>query len=109
MHKTCPNCGGAHYGWQCSEIRAALFAPDPPAAPWADVALGRELCRMRWKDHDYFVTILAALTPAALLSYAASYQAFVRSHAPDSTLTITEVVQAWTRAMQRAAERKAAA
>lgn len=94
--RACPNCAGAHYGWQCPEVARALFAPEP----WADPGLGRELCRMRWRDFPRFVALLRSVQAEGHLdSYAASYQAFIRDYAPDSTLAISQIVQTWTRAM----------
>ena len=93
---TCANCQGIHRTQECSEIRAHLFAP----APWSDPALGRELCRMKWRDFKGFVALLREVhAHGHLVVYAASYQAFIRSNRPDSDLTITQVLTAWAREM----------
>ena len=94
--KRCANCDGAHFTWACPEIALRLFAP----ALWSDPALGRELCRMKWRDFKGFVTLLREVRDHGhLVVYAASYQAFIRSHRPDSDLTITQVLTAWAREM----------
>jgi hypothetical protein len=101
----CLNCGQEHRTWQCPEIARALHAPEP----WKDVALGRELCRMRWHNFNGFVTLLkTARDHGHLMTYAASYQAFVRDHSPDSTMTISQVMQAWARIMSGEPQRQAA-
>lgn len=105
---TCTYCDGAHYGWQCPEIARALFAPAEPA-PWHDADLGRELCRMRWQRFEAFCTLLRSMPHEHMISYAASYQAFIRSYQPDSDLTISQVLAAWKKAIDRGAARERAA
>jgi hypothetical protein len=105
----CLNCGGAHRTWACPEIAALLFAPE--GAGWKDIALGRELCRMRWHNFSGFVTLLRSVYATGnLTTYAESYQAFIRDHSPDSTMTISQVMQAWGRLMsgERAPQLQAA-
>jgi hypothetical protein len=101
--KRCTNCDGAHFTWACPEIASALFAPD--VAPWHDIALGRELCRMRWKNFRAFVALLLSVPSAHLIIYAASYQAFIREYRPDSDMTITQVLTAWANDMRRDGDR----
>ena len=101
--KRCVNCDGPHFTWQCSEIAARLFAPPQPE-PRKDVALGRELCRMKWRNFRAFVALLLSVPTEHLVIYAASYQAFIREYRPDSDLTINDVLQAWARDMQRVGE-----
>lgn len=102
---TCGYCQGMHHIQRCPEIAVRLFAePD-----WKDVALGRELCRMRWRDFRSFVALLLSVPAEHLIIYAASYQAFIRSYNDQSTVTITEIVQSWTRDMQRGGDRGPAA
>ena len=96
--KRCTNCDGAHFSWQCPEIAHALFAPEP--APWSDPDLGRELCRMKWRDFRAFVALLREVRDHGhLVTYAASYQAFIRANRPDSDVTINQVLTAWAREM----------
>ena len=96
-NRLCPNCQGAHFGWQCPEVARALFAP--PATDWKDVDLGRELCRMRWKDFPRFVTLLRTVGQAGhLRAYAASYVAYIETYGPAS-LTIPQVLTVWGRIM----------
>lgn len=101
-NRLCANCEGPHWTWQCGEIRQALFAPEPEPA-WKDIALGRELCRMKWRNFRAFVALLLSVPADHLIIYAASYQAFIRAYAPDSSLTINQIIQSWTRDMQRSA------
>jgi hypothetical protein len=101
--KRCANCDGAHFTWACPEIASALFAPD--VAPWHDIALGRELCRMKWKNFRAFVALLLSVPSAHLIIYAASYQAFIREYRPDSDMTITQVLTAWANDMRRDGDR----
>ena len=90
-----PDCQGPHYTFQCPHIHAALFAP---AAPWSDPGLGRELCRMRWRDFRGFVALLTEVHARGHLAiYAASYQAFVASLRPDTDLTVEMVSATWQR------------
>lgn len=81
----------------------------PEAAPWHDVALGRELCRMKWHNFKAFVALLLSVPPAHLIIYAASYQAFIREYRPDSDVTINQVLRAWTNDMRRGGDRGPAA
>ena len=99
-NRLCPNCEGAHWGWQCPEIAARPFRPAEPE-PWKDIALGRELCRMKWRNFRAFVALLLSVPAERLVIYAASYQAFIREYRPDSDLTINDVLRAWARDMQR--------
>jgi hypothetical protein len=103
-NRICPNCQGAHYGWQCPEIVARLFAPETDTS-WKDIALGRELCRMKWKNFRAFVALLLSIPAEHLIIYAASYQAFVRSCRPDSDMTINQVLEAWSKDMRRGSDR----
>ena len=98
--RRCHNCGADHRTWQCPAIAQRLFVSD--ATPWADADLGRELCRMKWRNFTGFVTLLLSVPPAHVLSYAASYQAFIRTYRPDSDLTINDVLRVWTNDMRRA-------
>jgi hypothetical protein len=100
---TCSYCQGIHHIQQCPQLRAQLFAPD--VAPWHDIALGRELCRMRWKNFRAFVALLLSVPAAHLIIYAASYQAFIREYRPDSDMTITQVLTAWANDMRRGGDR----
>jgi len=91
------NCGGEHTTWQCSEIAQRLFAP-AQKEPWKDIALGRELCQMRWKNYRAFVVLIAEVASRGhLAEYAASYQAYVASFRPDTDLTVEQVLTAWGR------------
>lgn len=90
---TCGYCQGIHHVQSCPELRAS-------DADWR-IALGRELCRMKWRDFKAFVALLLSVPTEHLVIYAASYQAFIRSYRPDSALTINEVLAVWTRDMQR--------
>lgn len=96
-NRLCPNCGGAHWGWQCPEIAAKLFAPAKPE-PWKDIALGRELCRMRWRDFKAFVALLLSVPTEHLPIYANSYVAFMQSYG-STDLTINDVLKVWGRIM----------
>jgi hypothetical protein len=98
--RQCLNCGSDHRTWQCPEVARRLFAPDAPA-PWHDRALGKELHWMRWHRYRGFVTLLLCIPAEHLIVYAASYQAYVRDVAPDSTMTINDVLRAWGRMMAR--------
>ena len=70
-----------------------------PATDWKDVDLGRELCRMRWKDFPRFVTLLRTVGQAGhLRAYAASYVAYIETYGPAS-LTIPQVLTVWGRIM----------
>ena len=81
-------------------METAPIHQDIAPAPWSDPALGRELCRMKWRDFRGFVALLREVRDHGhLVTYAASYQAFIRSHRPDSDLTITQVLTAWAREM----------
>jgi hypothetical protein len=100
---TCSYCQGIHHIQQCPELRARLFAPD--VAPWHDIALGRELCRMKWKNFRAFVALLLSVPAAHLIIYAASYQAFIREYRPDSDMTINQVLTAWANDMRRGGDR----
>jgi len=105
----CHNCGADHITWQCPEIRQALFAPDLEPA-WKDVALGRELCRMRWRDFSGFVALLSSLTTNEhLVMYAESYVAFIRSYNVASDLTAAQVLETWHRLIGGVAEIRQAA
>lgn len=97
--RLCLNCGGEHRTWQCPQVARKLFAPAKREV-WKDVALGRELARMRWLDFKAFVTLLMSVSTDDLIVYAASYQAFIRSYNPQSDMTINDVLQAWNRAMR---------
>jgi len=106
--RRCHNCGADHRTWQCGEIRAALFAPET-APTWKDIALGRELCRMRWRDFSGFVALLASLTTEQhLIVYAESYVAFIRSYNVASDLTADQVIETWRRLIGVAPARQAA-
>ena len=54
---------------------------------------------MKWRNYRAFVALLLSVPADHLTVYAASYQAFVRSHAPESDLTINDVLRAWAREM----------
>lgn len=106
----CANCQGIHRTQACPEIKQALFAPEMPADRlWVDIALGCELCRMRWHNFRAFAALLLSIPAEHLVIYAASYQAFVRSHAPESDMTINQVLQSWTRDMRRGGDNGPAA
>lgn len=93
---TCKNCAGIHHTQKCPEIAARLHAPEP----WKDIALGRELCRMRWVNFSGFVTLLREVRGHGhLTTYAASYQAYIRDYSPDSTMSLDDVLAAWWRMM----------
>jgi hypothetical protein len=92
-NRLCPNCEGAHFGWQCPAIHARLFAPEP--APWSDLDLGRELWRMRWHRYAAFLTLIRSVPTAHLVIYAASYQAFVRSINASTDLQINDILRVW--------------
>lgn len=95
----CLNCKGEHRTWQCPEIGDILFA---------DIALGRKLCRMRWRKFPAFVALLvSAHASGHLHAYAASYQAYIRDHRPDSDLTIAQVLEVWERIIAPAIEQAA--
>ena len=98
----CGYCAGVHHVQKCPELTARLFAP---ALEWSDPDLGRELCRMRWQRYKAFVALLLSVPSAHLVIYAASYQAFIRSHAPDSDMTISQVLEAWAKDMRRGGDR----
>jgi hypothetical protein len=108
--RVCVNCGGAHTTWQCPEVAKRLFAPDARDVPaerldWKDIALGRELCRMRWKDFGRFVALIAEVQARGhLSSYARSYQAFMASYSPDTNLTVDQVLTVWDRIIGEAAQ-----
>lgn len=105
-NRICANCQGAHFTWQCPEVARRLFADD---TSWKDIALGRELCRMKWKNFKAFVALLLSVPAEHLIIYAASYQAFVRSCRPESDMTINQVLEAWARDMRRGGDRGPAA
>ncbi len=94
---TCGYCTGIHHVQRCPELYSHLHASD---AEWR-LFVGRELCRMKWNNFRAFVALLLNASTDLLVMYAASYQAFIRSYAPDSTLTINAILQVWTRDMQR--------
>lgn len=102
----CHNCDGAHATWRCPEIARRLLAQ--PATDWQDADLGRELCRMRWRDFPRFVALLRAVGAAGhLAAYAASYVAFVQSYAP-TDLTIPQVLAVWGRILTDTSQQVAA-
>lgn len=106
----CHNCGENHRTWQCPAIRQALFEPKTPTErPWYDVELGRELCRMKWHNFRGFVALLLSVPTEHLVIYAASYQAFIRTHNDQTTLTINQILQAWANDMRRGGDRGPAA
>lgn len=93
-NRICPNCQGAHYGWQCPDIHARLFAPE---VPWSDPELGHDLWRMRWRRYAAFLTLIQSVPTQHLVIYAASYQAFVRSVNAQSDLQINDILKVWAR------------
>mgnify|MGYP003440956886 FL=1 len=94
----CRNCGGIHHIQRCPELTRALCTPEPP--PWHDAELGKELCWMVWHRYQAFITLLHSVPSNQLIIYAASYQAFMRSHSPASDLTITQILEKWNRWMR---------
>jgi hypothetical protein len=72
----CGNCQGIHHIQHCPEIHARLAAEPVSLTdrPWYDVTLGRELCRMKWRNFQAFVALLLSVPTEHLVIYAASYQ-----------------------------------
>jgi hypothetical protein len=107
----CGNCQGIHHIQHCPEIHARLAAEPVSLTdrPWYDVTLGRELCRMKWRNFQAFVALLLSVPTEHLVIYAASYQAFIRSHNTGSTVTITGILRVWTADMARGGDRGPAA
>lgn len=92
---TCGYCAGIHHVQTCPELRTHLRASD---ADWR-IAVGRKLCAMFWREHAAFVALLLNATPDQLLTYAASYLAFIKDHNQRSDLTINDVIRSWSRLM----------
>jgi len=92
----CGYCQGIHHIQACPSLLNAVFTKQ-----WVGADLGRGLCQMRWRNHAGFVELLLQATPARLVEYALSYQAFIKTQKPDSDLTINDVLISWRRAMGR--------
>jgi hypothetical protein len=103
--RRCHHCGADHRTWQCPEIRQRLMAEQS----WKDIALGRELCRMRWRDFRAFVALLMSIPTAHLVIYAESYIAFLRSYNAASMVTTREVLGVWMRIIADEGDRGPAA
>jgi hypothetical protein len=102
----CPNCQGVHHVQKCPELKQALLAPE---VSWKDVALGRELCRMRWKNFRAFVALLMSVPTEHLVIYAESYIALLRDYNAQCDVTITDVLGSWMRMISDAGDRGPAA
>lgn len=75
-------------------IKVAVFAR-LKALP--DIALGRELCALRWQKFSSFVAMLVNAPEARLQHYARCYVAFVRDYNPESDMTEARVLREWQR------------
>lgn len=105
----CPNCQGIHHIQKCPELTSALFAPEPAERPWYDVALGRELCRMKWRNFRAFVALLQSVPTQHLVIYAESYIAFMRDYNAKTDLTTKDVLGVWMRIIADEGDRGPAA
>lgn len=89
-NRICKNCQGAHYGWQCPEIRAELFSDDAAACVYDN----DEMVRLWASSRALLVIKLRRLTRPQLTAQAVAFAAWLneRTH---TNLSAASVLHIW--------------